>query len=154
MSKAFTKEDDQGAEEDLPERPLSPHPNFVTADGMQAIDREVARLQEALAAEQAAEDQYVAARLARDLRYWAARKATAQLVDPPTDSGVVQFGSTVTVLRADGRRQAFRIVGEDEADPARGSVSHASPMGAALLKREEGDVVRVAGADVEIVAVE
>ena len=87
-------------------------------------------------------------------RSWTARRASAQLVDPPAAGGVVQFGSSVTVERADGRRQTFRIVGEDEADPAAGSVSWVSPMGAALLRREEGDVVRVAGADVEIVAVE
>ncbi len=154
MSKAFVKDDDNDAGEELPERPISPHPNFVTAGGLQAIDREVERLQEALAVEHDAEDRTVATRLARDLRYWTARKASAQLVDAPTDSGVVQFGSTVTIRRGDGRRQVFRIVGEDEADPTRGSVSYSSPMGAALLKHEEGDVVKVAGAAVEIVAVE
>jgi transcription elongation GreA/GreB family factor len=154
MSKAFVKEGDDGTGEELPERPISPHPNYVTAGGLEAIEREIERLQAALAAEEGAEDRAVAARLARDLRYWTARKATAQLVDPPSGSGVAQFGSTVTIARDDGRRQTFRIVGEDEADPTQGSVSYASPMGAALLRREEGDVVTVAGARIEILSVE
>ena len=33
------------------------------------------------------------------------------------------FGATVTVRRDDGRAQTFRIVGEDEAEPARGTIS-------------------------------
>ncbi|BBK42611.1 transcription elongation factor GreB [Allostella vacuolata] len=155
MSKAFTKEPDgDEAGDDLPERPVSEHPNFVTAEGLRAIDGEVARLRAELAAVQGDADRTLAARLARDLRYWTQRRATAQLVDPPVASGMVQFGSRVTIERQDGRRQTFRIVGEDEADPARGSISHVSPMGAALLRQEEGDVVLVAGGEVEIVAVE
>ncbi|MEQ1609858.1 MAG: GreA/GreB family elongation factor [Hyphomonadaceae bacterium] len=31
---------------------------------------------------------------------------------------MVSFGAAVTILREDGRRSSFRIVGEDEADPA------------------------------------
>ncbi|BBK31635.1 transcription elongation GreA/GreB family factor [Stella humosa] len=155
MSKAFTKESDgDEAGDDLPERPVSEHPNFVTARGLAAIDGQVDRLRAELSAIAAGADQMLSARLARDLRYWTARRASAQLVDAPADTGLVQFGSTVTVARQDGRRQVFRIVGEDEADPTQGSVSWVSPMGAALLRREEGDVVQVAGADVEIVAVE
>ena len=155
MSKAFTRESDgDEAGDDLPERPVSSHPNFVTAAGLAAIDVELSRLHAEAAQLDPDRDRMVAARVARDLRYWTARRASAQLVDPPAAGGVVQFGSSVTVERADGRRQTFRIVGEDEADPAAGSVSWVSPMGAALLRREEGDVVRVAAADVEIVAVE
>ncbi|MGZ5828689.1 MAG: GreA/GreB family elongation factor [Xanthobacteraceae bacterium] len=32
------------------------------------------------------------------------------------------------MVRDDGRQQTFRIVGEDEADPAKGSISHVSPL--------------------------
>ncbi|WP_374442393.1 transcription elongation factor GreA [Stella sp.] len=155
MSKAFVREgesDDAG--DDLPERPVSPHPNFVTAAGLAAIDAELARLHAEAARLDPERDALVAARVARDLRYWTARRASAQVVDAPRPGGTVQFGSRVTIERADGRRQAFRIVGEDEADPSAGSISWVSPMGAALLRREEGDVVRVAGGEVEIVAVE
>lgn len=155
MSKAFLREDggDAGGDE-LPERPISEHPNFVTAGGLAAIEATIARLQAEGAGLDPDRDGEVLARIARDLRYWLARRASAQVVDPPAAGGMVQFGSRVTVERADGRSQTFRIVGEDEADPAAGTISWVSPLGAALLRREEGDVVRVAGADVEIVAVE
>ena len=49
--------------------------------------------------------------------------------------------------------QAYRIVGEDEADPAHGSVSYVSPLAAALLGKPVGDKARVNGAEVEIVGV-
>jgi len=65
----------------------------------------------------------------------------------------VQFGGTVTFDREDGRRQTFRIVGEDEADPTQGSVSYVSPVARALLGKGVGDTAQVAGGEVEIVAV-
>jgi len=60
----------------------------------------------------------------------------------------------VALVRADGRRQSFRIVGEDEADPARGTLSYVSPLARALLGKGVGDTARVGGGDVEIVAIE
>jgi transcription elongation GreA/GreB family factor len=50
----------------------------------------------------------------------------------------VQFGRTVDLERDDGRLQTFRIVGEDEADPASGSVSYVSPLAQALLGKQGG----------------
>ena len=39
MSVAFTKEQDaESAAADLPDRPISPHPNLVTASGLAALD--------------------------------------------------------------------------------------------------------------------
>ena len=49
--------------------------------------------------------------------------------------------------------QVFRVVGEDEADPATGAISYVSPLGRAVLGREAGDVVEVAGREVEIISV-
>ena len=65
----------------------------------------------------------------------------------------MHFGSTVTIVRDDGRRQTFRIVGEDEADPARGTLSHPSPLARALFGKELGDTVKVAQSEAEIVAI-
>jgi transcription elongation GreA/GreB family factor len=93
------------------------------------------------------------ARATRDLRYYSARRANAQLVEPPADVSAVAFGLTVTFDREDGRRQAFRIVGEDEADPAQGAVSYVSPLARAVLGKAVGDVAMVAGAEVEIVGI-
>ena len=154
MSRAFVKESEGGeAFEDLPDRPISPHPNFVTADGLAQIEAELTRLHEEHAAAQAAEDKVALAKTSRDLRYWTARRASAQVVHPPEDASEVHFGSTVTIQRDDGRRQTFRIVGEDEADPARGTISYVSPLAKALTGKGVGDVVQVGGSEAEIVEI-
>ena len=149
MSRAFVKELEDAVEE-LPERPISPHPNLVTAEGLAHIETEVTRLQQDHAAAQAANDRTALARTARDLRYWTARRATAQLVPAPSDRSKVHFGSTVTIVRNDGRRQTFRIVGEDEADPAHGTLSHVSPLARALFGKQVGDTIEVAQKEAEI----
>ena len=58
------------------------------------------------------------ARATRDLRYWSARRASAQLIETRPADGTIAFGSTVTFEREDGRTQTYAIVGDDEADPA------------------------------------
>jgi transcription elongation GreA/GreB family factor len=150
MSRAFVKDMDEAVEE-LPERPVSTAPNLVTAEGLAAIEAEIARLNEKLA--QAGEDRDARGRIGRDLRYWIARRGSAHVVAAPTDHDVVRFGATVTIDRDDGRRQVFRIVGEDEADPARGTLSHVSPLAQALMGKSVGDSVRVAGHEAEIAAI-
>jgi len=65
----------------------------------------------------------------------------------------VQFGHTITIERDDGRRQTYRIVGEDEADPAKGSISYVSPLARSLLGRRVGDVVRAGRDEAEIVEI-
>ena len=75
-------------------------------------------------------------------------------METPATAGCVAFGSTVTFEREDGRTQRFRITGEDEADPACGSVSYVSPLAAALLGKTVGDTAQVAGKDVDITAIE
>jgi transcription elongation GreA/GreB family factor len=155
MSRAFVKEqEDAETFDNLPDRPLSPHPNFVTPEGLAAIERELARLQHEYEAAQAAGDRALAAKAGRDLRYFTSRRSTAQVVGPPQSAERVQFGSTVTIDRADGRRQSFRIVGEDEADPAHGTLSHASPLARALAGKSIGDVVQAGNTEAEIVAIE
>ena len=57
----------------------------------------------------------------------------------------MHFGATVTVRREGGRAQTFRIVGEDEAEPARGIVSYVSPLARAVLGGIVGDTVEVPG---------
>jgi transcription elongation GreA/GreB family factor len=93
------------------------------------------------------------ARATRDLRYYSARRATAQRVEAPTSPAAVVFGCTVDIEREDGRAQSFRIVGEDEADPKAGSVSYVSPLAQALLGKGVGDTATVGGGEVEIIAI-
>jgi transcription elongation GreA/GreB family factor len=152
VSRAFVKEDDSGGEP-LPDRPVSPHPNLVTPEGLAAIERNLAGLQERHAAALKAEDRAAQGAVARDLRYWSARRASAQLVKAPEAPSEVAFGTTVTIARADGRKQTWRIVGEDEADPAHGTLSYISPVAHALLGKRVGDVVRAGNSDAEVVAI-
>ena len=90
----------------------------------------------------------------RDLHYWQQRRASAEVVPPPPDTDTVHFGSTVTIERGDGRRQTWRIVGEDEADPAKGTLSYVSPVAKALAGRKVGDLVTAGNSEAEIVAIE
>jgi transcription elongation GreA/GreB family factor len=159
MSVAFTREEDvEAAAADLPDRPVSPHPNLVTPRGLAQIEAALGEARAARAAAQAegdiAADRTAMARAARDLRYYAARRATAQLVVPAERPDVVAFGVTVTLERPDGRVQRWRIVGEDEADPAQGSVSHVSPLARALFGKAVGDTAATVGGEVEILAIE
>jgi transcription elongation GreA/GreB family factor len=153
MSKAFTKEPETGdVYDDLPDRPVSPH-NLVTPKGLEMIEAELARLHLEHTAAQDANDRARLAKTNRDLRYWTSRRATAQVMEPPKDAKEVHFGSTVTILREDGRRQTYRIVGEDEADPSAGTLSYVSPVAQALMGKQVGDVVEAGAAEAEIVEI-
>lgn len=141
MSRAFVKEPDGGeVAPDFPDRPLSIHRNFVTATGLARIEAEIARLRTALAAAQAGNATPAIAAASRDLRYWTARRASAEVVAPPSGDEV-RFGSTVTIERDDGRRQTFQITGEDEADPAAGTLSYVAPLARVLIGKTKGDEV-------------
>jgi transcription elongation GreA/GreB family factor len=152
MSRAFVKDADETFDE-LPDRPISPHPNFVTPEGLAAIESTLGRLQRERAHVQASNDRAALATLSRELRYWTSRRASAQVVARPTNPMKVEFGCCITILRADGRGQTYRIVGEDEADPARGTISYVSPVARALLGKQVGEVVRVGQSDIELVAI-
>jgi transcription elongation GreA/GreB family factor len=154
MSKAFTKEPDNTGDvyDDLPDRPISPH-NLVTPEGLEMIEAELARLHLEHTAAQEANDRARLAKTNRDLRYWTSRRATAQVMEPPKDAKEVHFGSTVTILREDGRRQTYRIVGEDEADPSAGTLSYVSPVAQALMGKQVGDVVEAGASEAEIVEI-
>ena len=159
MSVAFTKEEsaETAAETLLPDRPVSAHPNLVTAAGLQALERQLRQAQEAYEAAQTIEDVNERRRQGavplRDARYFAARVRTAQVVSDPTSIDAVSFGSTVTFSRADGRVQKYRIVGEDEADPKTGTISYVSPVARALMGKALGDVVEASGQQIEIIEI-
>jgi transcription elongation GreA/GreB family factor len=154
MSRAFVKEPDGGdVFEELPDRPVSQYPNLVTPHGLAQIEDTLARLHEQHAGAQRTADRAALANAGRELRYWTARRSTAQRMPAPEHADKVQFGSTVTIQRDDGRRQAFRIVGEDEAEPSNGTLSYVSPVARALMNRQVGDVVQAGAGEAEIVAI-
>ena len=159
MSVAFTREEDlEATAADLPDRPISPHPNLVTPEGLAAIDVALADARAAYAAAQAKgdieADRTAMARATRDLRYWSARRASAQLIEPTKADGRVRFGGSATIEREDGRIETWRVVGEDQADPKTGTVSHVSPLARALMGRQVGDEISINGQAAEIIAIE
>lgn len=152
MSRAFVKEVEQQTV-NLPDRPVSTHPNLVTAEGLAAIERTLTRFEAANKAAIAKNDRMAIAATQRELRYWTARRSTAKIVDPAADKSKVHFGATVTVRRDDGRAQTFRIVGEDEAEPTRGTLSYVSPLARAVLGGSVGDDVEVPGGSATIIEI-
>lgn len=159
MSVAFTKESDaEAVAADLPDRPIPAHANLVTPQGLVRIDAELAAARAAWDAARSSDaitsDRSAMARATRDLRYWSARRATAQLIEAPPADGSIGFGASVTIERADGRVQQWRIVGDDEADPSAGSVSYVSPLARAVMGKRVGDEAKFAGQTVEIIAVD
>lgn len=164
MSRAFVKEDDlsqPGAE--LPERSQSPHPNYVTTDGLAELTESLESLVAQRDAASLETDAFTAEEhlrgIDRNLRYAKARIACSILVDAakqPADE--VAFGARVLVRDSEGEERTFTIVGEDEADAGRGKTSWVSPLARALRgaqvddsvtwKRPAGDLV------LEVVSIE
>lgn len=152
MSRAFTREEDNEAIADIGERPVSTHRNLVTERGLAMIEAQLETLRKELAKAERQEDRERIATASRDLRYWTARRENAELSVPEPDSTVVRFGMGVTLEGEDGGKVHWKIVGEDEADPAKGSISHVSPMAQALFGKTVGDIVAVNGREWEVVA--
>lgn len=159
MSVAFTKEDsaETASEILLPDRPVSPHPNLVTEAGLKTLELQLHQAHEAYETAQKIEDVNERRRQAalplRDVRYFAARVRSAQVVANPASTDTVAFGTTVTFRRDDGRVQKYRIVGEDEADPKAGSISFVSPVATLLTGKVVGDVAGTSGQELEIIAI-
>ena len=126
MSKAFTKDDRPDEPVVVRHRPALPDgvPNYATARGLQALRAELA----------AAEPGPRRAALEQ-------RLATAVVPAPPEDRDEIRFGARVALRAEDGRLRQVRIVGVDEADPARGWILFVAPLARALLGRRAGDVV-------------
>ena len=154
MNKAFVRDgDSERASNALPDRPIPPGPNFVTPQGLAQLDQMIAATEDQHRAAVKADDPNEIARTERDLRYWTARRATAQPVEGSGSAGVVEFGSTVTIKRVDGQQRTYRIVGVDEANPSRGTLSHISPLAKALLGKSSGDTVTIGAADAQILKI-
>jgi transcription elongation factor GreB len=162
MSRAFVKEgDDELSAGEMPERPLSDHPNYVTPRGLELLHARLKDLQmhrDRLTAEDEPMAKQKLLEVKRDIRYYSAQLERAKMVDPagqPQEE--VRFGATVTIGDEDGKHHAFHIVGDDEADVTSGRISWASPLASAMIGAKVGDTViwrRPAGpAEVEILAI-
>jgi transcription elongation factor GreA len=79
------------------------------------------------------------------IRYIESRLATSRVIDLSTlDGEKAIFGATVEIEDVEtGETKTWTLLGPDESDPARGSISILSPVGQALIGKEEGDEVIV-----------
>jgi transcription elongation GreA/GreB family factor len=152
MSRAFVKEDDTAAL--LPDRPVSTQRNLVTRRGLRLIEQAIGQLEHELARARADADREAAGKASRELRYWTARRASAEVAEPAPDTASVVFGTAATLLRADDTQVTLRLVGEDEADPAAGRIGWTTPVARALLGAEVGDVRELPTGAVEIAAID
>ncbi|NIS80836.1 MAG: transcription elongation factor GreA [Anaerolineales bacterium] len=134
---------------------------YLTSEGLKKLDEElqhlrtVRRQEVALRLHEAMED----GELIDNAEYEAAKNeqafiegrilelehmlATARLIEPSKEKGVVQIGSTVVVKQDGKKKETFRIVGAAEANPKEGLISNESPLGQALLDNKVGDDVEV-----------
>ncbi len=136
MSVAFRRDSDEEHLEPKFELPVPAGPNLVSARGLALIEQRITQLEADL---NAAADEAAAAAIKRDLRYWQTRQITAQLAPIPS-AGRVEFGTEVRILLK-GRPRTFRIVGDDEADPAMNMISFKAPLCLAMLGAEVGEVL-------------
>jgi transcription elongation factor GreB len=167
MSKAFTKEPDDGAAEPEGEgverRLPSGVKNYITRAGFERLQEELRQLVRverpkvvdvvAWAAgngDRSENGDYIYGKrrlreIDRRIRYLTKRLEIAEVVDPArqTRRDQVFFGATVTYADAGGAETTVRIVGVDEADLDKGEVSWISPIARALLRAREGDTVEV-----------
>lgn len=162
MSRGFVKEDDlEHAGTDVPERPISAQPNYVTTNGYALLQAESQKLDFARRALEANKDEPSSldklAIINRDLRYISARLESAIVTKPDISASQALFGATVTVEDEEGEQHSYEIVGEDEADIKANKVSWTSPLAKALIGHKIGESViwqRPAGnANLEIIKI-
>lgn len=146
MSRAFVKDGNEDRPgEDLPERPISDAPNYVTPEGLRSLREKVETLAREHADLREAAEDADKLRLAvneRDLRYFQARLESATVVNVANEpQGEVHFGATVKTEDEDGKIGRFTIVGEDEADVTNGKISWVSPLANALIGSRTSETV-------------
>lgn len=158
MSRAFVRED-RPDNEPLPDLPISPHPNLVTRRGLRLLEARLAETRARLASLRARSDRLdtMPERAAeRDIRYLSARLGSA-ILTPSAAPVAVGFGHVVDLVDDGGGAHRFQIVGEDEADAARGLIAPQAPLARAMfgLAVGEGFTWRRPGGprEMEIVAI-
>ncbi|MCH9047846.1 MAG: GreA/GreB family elongation factor [Proteobacteria bacterium] len=146
MSRAFVKEPDgDQAELDLPERPQSEHPNYITSNGLQRMKSTVEMLRQErnqLKKEDSLSTKNRIKAVEAELRYLEKRLQCAIPVDVSKQvSEEIRFGATVKLVDENVRKYIFTIVGEDEAEPDEGFISWISPLARALVGKKIHDAV-------------
>jgi transcription elongation factor GreB len=163
MSKAFTRESDTDEDEDVvPPLPAGGR-NYMTPQGYARLRAELLHLMDderpkvvevvhwaASNGDRSENGDYLYGKkrlreIDRRIRFLTKRLEIAEVTDPSLHHGRTQvfFGATVTYAEESGTERTVTIVGTDEADSLHGQVSWISPIARALLKAQEGDVVKL-----------
>jgi transcription elongation factor GreB len=155
--------DDEDEDEDDEDKPRRRGPNYITPEGYKRLVGEleflhttkrpevVNALADAAAEGDRSENaEYIYRKrqlhgIDRRMRFLAKRLDDVRVVDPREQKRTdkVFFGATVTVEDEEGESRTFRIVGQDEIEGASGDISWRSPIGEALLGKDQGDTVVV-----------
>ncbi|HUB97882.1 MAG TPA: transcription elongation factor GreB [Stellaceae bacterium] len=165
MSKAFTKETDEGPESSGDEPAALPAgvKNYMTPDGFRRMQEELAQLARierpkvvevvswaAGNGDRSENGDYIYGKqrlreIDRRIRFLTKRLESAEVVDPARQKNRAQifFGATVTYCGASGTERSVTIVGIDEADLDEGKVSWISPIARAVMKARCGDTVEL-----------
>jgi transcription elongation factor GreB len=163
MSKAFTRETDTDDEEEVVVPVPAGGRNYMTPAGyarlrselLHLIDDERPKVVEvvhwaASNGDRSENGDYLYGKkrlreIDRRIRFLTKRLEIAEVTDPSAHHGKTQvfFGATVTYAEESGDERTITIVGIDEADSLQGQVSWIAPIARALLKANEGDVVKL-----------
>lgn len=163
MSKAFTKESDDENEPEQPEIPSPQGKNYVTPGGFSALQTELRQLLQderpkvvetvrwaAGNGDRSENADYIYGKkrlreIDRRVRYLTKQIKKAEIVRPELQKHLTKvfFGATVTYINSSRKKKTVKLVGIDEADLKKGSISWNSPVAKSLLKSEVGDTVRL-----------
>ena len=179
MNKAFTRENDDDGDDDLPAEQRLPAStkNYLTPGGWRRLKEELYHLVHrerpemvqvvnwaASNGDRSENGDYIYGKrrlreIDRRIRFLTKRLEIAEVVDPELRESTDQifFSATVLIQRGSGQEQLLRIVGVDETDLSRNHISWVSPIARCLLKAREGDSVVFRGPegdeDIEILEV-
>jgi len=146
VSRAFVKEPEgDQAESNLPERPQSDHPNYMTQTGLDKMQSTVNALRQERSLLKKEDDLSAKTRvkvIEAELRYLEKRTQCAIPVDISKQiSKEIRFGVTVKLIDENDQEYIFSIVGEDEAEPNQGRISWVSPLARELVGKKTDDGV-------------
>jgi transcription elongation factor GreB len=166
MSKAFTKESDNGdTPNDEPEADALPAnvKNYMTPTGFTQLQEELRQLLykerpkvvevvswAAGNGDRSENGDYIYGKkrlreIDKRVRYLTKRLESAEVVDPEKQKHFKQvfFGATVQYARQDDSEHTVTLVGIDEMDVNKGRISWISPLAKALFKASAGDTVEL-----------
>jgi len=146
VSRAFVKEPEgDQVESNLPERPQSDHPNYMTQTGLDKMQSTVIALRQQRSLLKKEDNLSAKTRvkvIEAELRYLEKRIQCAIPVDISKQiSKEIRFGATVKLIDENDQEYIFSIVGEDEAEPNQGRISWVSPLARELVGKKTDDVV-------------